>query len=159
MKPASQTSGEILNPYWFIGHLKCTAPPCVDSQPQSVRRRVKSGKTLQGIPDKMKKNIRNASKSSKYVWKYAFSPQLIITTQNCQLCQCESRSYTPNENPSYFVMKWSCMEAIQSFISHFNQYNLVDPSWANIPSWVAQGVSHWFRKLWRRVWHSRHFGN
>ena len=34
-------------------------------------------------------------------------------------------------------------------ISHFNQYSLVDPSCGNIPSWVWQGVSHWFRKLRR----------
>ena len=32
-------------------------------------------------------------------------------------------------------MTLSCTEAIQSFISHFNQYSLVDPSWGNIPSW------------------------
>ena len=67
--------------------------------------------------------------------------------------------YTTIENPSYFFMTLSCTEAIQSFISHFNQYNLVEPSWDNITSWVWQGVKHWFRKLWRRVWHHRHFGN
>ena len=66
------------------------------------------------------------------------------------------RWYTTIENPSYFFMTLSCMEAIQSFISHFNQYGLVDPSWGNIPSWVWQGGSHWFGKLWRRVWHHRH---
>ena len=33
------------------------------------------------------------------------------------------------------------MEAIQSFISHFNQYNLLDPSWGNIPSRVGQGLA------------------
>ena len=66
--------------------------------------------------------------------------------------------YCTIENP-YFFMTLSCMEAIQSFISHFNQYSLVDPSSGNIPSWVGQGVSHWFRKLWHRVWHHRHFGN
>ena len=38
-------------------------------------------------------------------------------------------------------MTLSCTEAIQSFISHFNQYSLVDPSWGNIPSWVWQGVT------------------
>ena len=70
-----------------------------------------------------------------------------------------SRLYTTIENPSYFFMTLSCTEAIQSFISHFNQYSLVDPSWSNIPSWVWQGVNHWFRKLRRRVWHHRHFGN
>ena len=69
------------------------------------------------------------------------------------------RLYTTIENPSYFFMTLSCTEAIQSFISHFNQYSLVDPSWGNIPSWVWQGVSHWFRKLRRRVWHHCHFGN
>ena len=37
---------------------------------------------------------------------------------------------------SSFFMTLSCTEAIQSFISHFNQYSLVDPSWGNIPSWV-----------------------
>ena len=69
--------------------------------------------------------------------------------------------YTTIENPSYFFMALSCMETIQSFISHFrvNQYSLVDPSWGNIPNYVWQGVSHWFRKLWRPVWHHRHFGN
>ena len=35
-------------------------------------------------------------------------------------------------------MTLSCTEAIQSVISHFNQYSLVDPSWGNIPSWVWQ---------------------
>ena len=55
VKPASQISGELLNSYWFIGHLKCTATPCVDSRPQSVRRWVKSGITPQAIPDKRKK--------------------------------------------------------------------------------------------------------
>ena len=69
------------------------------------------------------------------------------------------RLYTTIENPSYFFRTLSCTEAIQSFISHFNQYSLVDPSWGNIPSWVWQGVSHWLRKLRRRVWHHRHFGN
>ena len=44
--------------------------------------------------------------------------------------------YTTIENPSYFFITLSCTEAIQSFISHFNQYSLVDPSWGNIPSWV-----------------------
>ena len=68
-------------------------------------------------------------------------------------------SYITIENPSYFFMTLSCTEAIQSFISHFNLYNLINPSWGNIPSWVWQGVSHWFRKLWRRVWHHSHFGN
>ena len=53
VKPASQISGEISNSYWFIGHLKCTATQCVDSQLLSVRRWVKSGITPQGIPDKM----------------------------------------------------------------------------------------------------------
>ena len=53
-------------------------------------------------------------------------------------------------------MPLSCTVAIQSFISHFHQYSLVDPSLGNIPSWVWQGVSHWFRKLRRRVWHHRH---
>ena len=56
-------------------------------------------------------------------------------------------------------MMLSFTEAIQSFISNFNQYSLVDPSWGNIPSWVWQGVSHWFSKSRRRVWHRRHFGN
>ena len=51
------------------------------------------------------------------------------------------RSYTTIENPSYFFMTLSCTEAIQSFISHFNQYSLVDPSWGNIPSWVWQGLA------------------
>ena len=69
------------------------------------------------------------------------------------------RSYTTIENPSYFFTTLSWTEAIQSFISHFNQYSLVDPYWGNISSWVWQGVSHWFRKLRRRVWHHRHFGN
>ena len=68
-------------------------------------------------------------------------------------------SYTTIENPSYFFMTLSCTEAIQRFISHFNQYSLVDPPWGNIPCWIWQGVSHWFRKLRRRVWHHRHFGN
>ena len=49
------------------------------------------------------------------------------------------RSYTTIENPSYFLMTLSCTEAIQSFISHYNQYSLVDPSWGNIPCWVWQG--------------------
>ena len=40
-----------------------------------------------------------------------------------------------------FFMALSCPEAIQSFISHFNQYSLVDPSWGNIPSWVWLGVT------------------
>ena len=30
---------------------------------------------------------------------------------------------------------------MQSFISHFNQYNLVDPSWGNIPRWIWQGLT------------------
>ena len=42
-------------------------------------------------------------------------------------------------------MTLSCAEAMQSFISHFNQYSLVDAPWGNIPSWVWQGASHWFR--------------
>ena len=79
--------------------------------------------------------------------------------ENSSLLVCSFRSYTTIENPSYFFMTLSCTEAIQSFISHFNQYSLVDPSWGNIPSWVWQGVSHWFRKLRRRVWHHCHFGN
>ena len=43
VKSASQISGEILNSYWFIGHLMCMATPCVDTQPQFVRRWMKSG--------------------------------------------------------------------------------------------------------------------
>ena len=73
--------------------------------------------------------------------------------------RCASRWYTTIENPSYFFMTLSCTEAIQSFSSHFNQYSLVDPSWGHIPSWGWQGISHWFRKLWSRVWHQRHFEN
>ena len=38
-------------------------------------------------------------------------------------------------------MTLSCTGAIQSFISHFNQYSLGDPTWGNIPSWVWQGVA------------------
>ena len=45
-------------------------------------------------------------------------------------------------------MTWSCTEAMQSFISHFNQNSLVNPSWGNIPSWVWQGDSHWFWKFY-----------
>ena len=78
-------------------------------------------------------------------------PQLYVT----KVC----RLFTTIENPSYFFMTLSCTEAIQIFISHFNQYSLVDPSWGNIPSWVWHWVSHWFRKLRCRVWHHRHFGN
>ena len=52
----------------------------------------------------------------------------------------------------YFSMTLSCMEAIQSFISHFNQYSLVDPFWGYIPNRVYQGVKYWFRKLERRVY-------
>ena len=40
--------------------------------------------------------------------------------------QCEYRSHTTIENPSYFLMTLSCAEAIQSFISHFNQYSLCE---------------------------------
>ena len=44
--------------YWILtgslATLNGTATPCVDSQPQSVRRWEKSGITAQGIPDKMK---------------------------------------------------------------------------------------------------------
>ena len=49
--------------------------------------------------------------------------------------------YTIIENLSYFFMTLSCTEAMQSFISHFNQYSLVHPSWANIPSWAARGLT------------------
>ena len=106
------------------------------------------------------KIIRNASKSSKCVWKYILSPPLIITTQHCQWCiGVNIKFYTTIENPPYFFMTLSCMEAIQSFINHFKQYSLVNPSWGNIPSWVWQGVNHWFRKLWCQVWHHCHFGN
>ena len=52
--------------------------------------------------------------------------------------------YTTIENLSYLFITLSCTEAMQSLISHFNQYNLVDPSWGNISSWVWQRVSHWF---------------
>ena len=38
-------------------------------------------------------------------------------------------------------MTLSCTEAKQSFISHFNQYILVDPSWGNIPRLVWQGLA------------------
>ena len=159
MKPASQVSGEILNSYRFIGHLKCTATPCVDSQPRSVRRWVKSGITTQGIPDKMK-NYKKCIKIKQICLKICtFTSTDHHNSELSMMCRCESRLYTTIENPSYFCMTLSCTEAIQSFISHFNQYSLVDPSWGNIPSWVWQGVSHWFRKLRRRVWHHRHFGN
>ena len=70
-----------------------------------------------------------------------------------------SRWYTTTENPSYLFSTLSCTNAMQSFISHLNQYSLVDPSWGNIPSWVWEGGSHWFKTLWRRVWHHRHFGS
>ena len=82
-----------------------------------------------------------------------------ILTMICYRSLVSDRLYTTIENPSYFFMTLSCTEAIQSFISHFNKYSLVNPSWGNIPSWVWQGVNHCFRKLRRRVWHHRHFGN
>ena len=44
-------------------------------------------------------------------------------------------------------MTLSFTEAMQSFISHFNQFGLEDPSWGNIPSWVWQEVSQRFRKF------------
>ena len=62
-----------------------------------------------------------------------------VQTRRLFLVLC--RSYTTIENPSHFFMTLSCKEAIQSFISHFNQYSLVDPSWGNIPSWVWQGLA------------------
>ena len=71
----------------------------------------------------------------------------------------KDRLYTTTENPSDFFMTLSCTGAIKCFITHFNLYSMVDPSWGNILSWVWLGVNHWFRKLWRRVWHHRHFGN
>ena len=81
---------------------------------------------------------------------------------------CRDR-YTPPFSPQCLcdtpplkiplISIWRCTEAIQSFISHFNQYGLVDPSWGNIPSWVWQGVSNWFKTLWHWVWHHRHCGN
>ena len=49
------------------------------------------------------------------------------------------RWYTNIEIPSYFFMTLSYTEAVHSFVSHFNQYNMVDPSWGNIPSWVWPG--------------------
>ena len=67
---------------------------------------------------------------------------------------CANTWYNTIGNQSHFFMTLSCTEATQSFISHFNQYDPVDPPWGNIPCWVWQGVNHWFRKLWRLV---RHF--
>ena len=82
------------------------------------------------------KHIRNASKVSKSVWKYVLSLPLIITTQLCQWCIGVHQGDTPPlEIPLISLWRW----ATQSFISHFNQYSLVDPSWGNIPSWVWQG--------------------
>ena len=69
------------------------------------------------------------------------------------------RWYTTIGSPSYFFITLNCTEAIQNFISHFNQYSLVDPFWGNNPSCVWERVSHWFKKLWHRVWHHHHFGN
>ena len=82
-----------------------------------------------------------------------------VETGKWRLTLSSSGDTPPLKIPLYFFMTLSCMEAIQSFISHFNQYTLVDPSWGNIPSWVWQGVSTWFRKLWRRVRNHRNFGN
>ena len=38
-------------------------------------------------------------------------------------------------------MTLSCTEAIQSFISHFNQYILVNPPWGNIPAGFDRGLA------------------
>ena len=48
-----------------------------------------------GNPWQNEKIVRNASKSSKSVWKYALSPPLIITTQNCQWCVGVNLGYLP----------------------------------------------------------------
>ena len=102
----------------------------------------------------------NSNQNAKYFsWENALENMFSECQQSFSCPAYHLRSYATIENPSYFFMKLSCTEAIQSFISHFNQYSLVDPSWGNIPSWVWQGVSHWFRKLQRWVWHHRHFGN
>ena len=58
---------------------------------------------------------------------------------NCRLKMPISRWYITIENPSYLFMTLSCTEAIQSFISHINQYSLADPSCGDIPNWVWQG--------------------
>ena len=47
-----------------------------------------------------------------------------------------SRLYTTIENPSYFFMTLSCTKAIQSFISHFNQYSLG----TTFPAWFDRGL-------------------
>ena len=96
---------------------------CVDSQPQSVRWWMKSGITPQGIPDKVKKIIRNASKSSKCVWKYALSPPLIITTQHCQWCIGVNIGYTPPlkiPHPTHLIIANLCAN-----ISRENRYDYV----------------------------------
>ena len=59
---------------------------------------------------------------------------------------------------SYFFISLSCTAtvAMQSFISHFNQYSLGDPLWATFPAGidrgqytclygVLQGVNHWLK--------------
>ena len=97
--------------------------------------------------------------SNVHIYQIAYMVTLDMFYPRIYSISLKSRLYTTIENPSYFFMTLSCTEAIQSFISHFNQYSLVDPSWGNISSWVWQGVSHWFRKLRRRVWHHCHFGN
>ena len=50
------------------------------------------------------------------------------------------RSYATIENSSYFFVTLSCMEAMQNFISHFNQY-MVDPSWGKFPAWFDRGLA------------------
>ena len=99
-------------------------------------------------------NVGNYMK--KYSLPVIFTFYLNWDTSVLELFPAVIGQIPPLKFPHFF-MTLSCTEAIQGFISHFHQYSLVDPSWGNIPSWVWQGVSHWFRKLRHRVGHHGHF--
>ena len=79
-------------------------------------------------------------------WITTSLPANIAFNSTCHFFLCSSRQtkprwYTTIGNLSYVFITLSCTEATQSVISHFNQYNLVDQSWGNIPSWIWEGLT------------------
>ena len=129
---------------------KCTATPCVDSQPQSVRLWMKKWQS-----EKLLEMHQNqASVFENMLFRRHWSSQL--STVN----DASVWIYVIHHHWKSLLFLYDDARRTYKvlYIYHFKQYSLVDPSWGNIPSWVWQGVNHWFRKLWRKVWHHCHFG-
>ena len=88
--------------------------------------------TPQGIPDK-NKNLYKCINIKQICWEIClFTAIDHHNSAMLMMRRSQYRLYTTIENPCYVFITLSCTEAIQSFISRFNQYSLVDHFLGNI---------------------------